>query len=241
MDKRDRVVITVIGSKSDGPQTIEGLKIVVAVQEAGTIKDLELGGRKIPGLQKVGIGHYIISCHRNPKTLIGLLELISGIAEGNPETDFVFVMGAGWTAALPGFAAAYLRFVLEATNVFVVGVAFEYIPKEGEAVSAIAPGCSVVLNEVRDALQIFSALNEKQRRDLAAILSLTELPGDQLIYQDDQGVYFGAPGWWRACQFAVHGEIPEHLRHQPKKVKLPEFFSYEAALKTFEKMVGAAV
>ena len=48
----------------------------------------------------------------------------------------------------------------------------------------------------------------------AAILSMTEVPGTQVVYKDKNGIFFGEVGFLRACKMAVSGELPE--------IKLPE-------------------
>lgn len=41
----------------------------------------------------------------------------------------------------------------------------------------------------------------------AAILSITEVPGTQVIYQDEIAPFIGPGGFLRACQFAVETEV----------------------------------
>lgn len=54
--------------------------------------------------------------------------------------------------------------------------------------------------------------NEKHTK--AAILSMTEVPGTQTIYQDADGIFVGEHGFYRACKLAVLGNLPE--------MKIPE-------------------
>ncbi len=42
----------------------------------------------------------------------------------------------------------------------------------------------------------------------AAILSITEVPGTQVVFEDAEGEFSGPDGFRRACQFAVSGELP---------------------------------
>jgi phosphoribosylcarboxyaminoimidazole (NCAIR) mutase len=54
----------------------------------------------------------------------------------------------------------------------------------------------------------------KEERNKAAVLSITEVPGTQVVFGKDEHVYFGAVGFFEACFFAITGELP--------KIKLPE-------------------
>ncbi|MFA6417024.1 MAG: AIR carboxylase family protein [Patescibacteria group bacterium] len=51
-------------------------------------------------------------------------------------------------------------------------------------------------------------------RNKAAVLSITEVPGTQVVFEKDKHVYFGAVGFLNACLFAITGEL--------SKIKLPE-------------------
>ena len=227
-EKRRRIVITIVGSAKDDAQTKSGLGVLIVAQQADEIGNLNLAGRRIHRLDQLGTGHYVISCHRNDKTLCEFIELIAAEAEGQPDTDFILVMAAGWAAALPGVAAGQLYNRLGANNVFVVAVALE---SEITSETTKGGGDNVVLNDARTAVQIFMGLTPKQRRDLAAVLSITEVPGNLMITGDERGLFFGAEGFHRACQFAVRGEIPAELRAAiaaaPGKVPLPQFRPWE--------------
>lgn len=58
--------------------------------------------------------------------------------------------------------------------------------------------------------------NSKHTR--AAILSITEVPGTQVIYQDKEGIFIGTNGFLRACalsideSFQVDIILPEHKK-----------------------------
>lgn len=47
------------------------------------------------------------------------------------------------------------------------------------------------------------------RHTLAAELSISEVPGTRVVYADGDGNFVGANGFFRACQFAATGELPE--------------------------------
>ncbi len=51
-------------------------------------------------------------------------------------------------------------------------------------------------------------------RNKAAVLSITQVPGTQVVFEENKHVYFGAVGFVKACLFAITGELP--------KLKLPE-------------------
>jgi phosphoribosylcarboxyaminoimidazole (NCAIR) mutase len=51
------------------------------------------------------------------------------------------------------------------------------------------------------------------RHTQAAVLSMTEVPGTQVVYKDSDKVFVGRDGFFRACKMAIN-ELP--------KIKLPE-------------------
>jgi len=55
---------------------------------------------------------------------------------------------------------------------------------------------------------------DDQTHTQAAVASIVNVPGTQVIYQDDGGIFIGADGFTRACQFAISDELPV--------IKLPE-------------------
>ncbi len=67
--KRPRIVFTIAGSAHDDAQLKSGLSVLMAALAGGQIGTLNLAGRRIHGLDQIGTGHYVISCHRNDKTL----------------------------------------------------------------------------------------------------------------------------------------------------------------------------
>ncbi len=94
----------------------------------------------------------------------------------------VLITGAGWANHLSGTVDAYLRNWLENSRTVVLGVAFEDLTSE-------------------DA-------DTRARHLLAAKLSISEVPGTQVVWQDKQVQFVGADGFYRACRFAVTGELP---------------------------------
>lgn len=48
----------------------------------------------------------------------------------------------------------------------------------------------------------------------AAILSITEVPGTQVVYENGNGPFVGREGFFQACRMAAILELP--------KIKLPE-------------------
>lgn len=47
-----------------------------------------------------------------------------------------------------------------------------------------------------------------EKRDNAARLSISEVPGTQVIYKDEGGQFFGAIGFLRACRYAATRQLP---------------------------------
>ena len=213
---RKKVILTVSGSGSDDPQTEAGENILASALSRGAIENLDFGGRWVEELGELGVGHYGLSCHRCPGTLFEFLDAIADLAKDYLDTDFVLIMGAGWAAALPGIAAGYLHRELKAVNVFVIGVAFDDIPKE----DAPPPPANVfTLTEKTSAEDIMGALCPRQLRGLAALLSVDVLPGGgRVTCRDERGVFFAARGFEDACLFAIEWEIPEDddLRKSPE-------------------------
>jgi len=209
------VVLTIAGSPTDHPQMGKGWQVLAQALAGGTIGRMQITYQEFDERDAIEADDFTISAHRNTETLLGALSAIFGWAKLHPDTDVVLVAAAGWAAVLPGLMAAYLYYKLKATNIFVVGVAMES-KSDGLPVSDSGP----ILDGRLGALHIYRALSTKQRRDLAALLSISELPGAQMLLSgDDCGPYFGAKGFERACQFAVTGEIPESLRKEIQTIK----------------------
>lgn len=60
---------------------------------------------------------------------------------------------------------------------------------------------------------------KNERHTQAAILSITEVPGTQVVYQDDViGFFIGINGFVRACWFAAKGYLPEVSLPEPKPI-----------------------
>ena len=55
-----------------------------------------------------------------------------------------------------------------------------------------------------------------QGHTVAAVSSIVNVPGTQVVYQDDQGIFIGANGFTRACRFAIEGELPEIRIPEPR-------------------------
>lgn len=68
---------------------------------------------------------------------------------------------------------------------------------------------------------------KNQRHTNAAVLSMTEVPGHQIIYSNDNGKFIGATGFRRACWTAVNCDLPERKLSDPKP---PLDFSLEEAI-----------
>jgi hypothetical protein len=61
----------------------------------------------------------------------------------------------------------------------------------------------------------------------AAELSVSEVPGTQVVFEDRQDKFIGSHGFLRSCEFAVHGNLPA-IRLPESKPQ--EFFRLEEAI-----------
>lgn len=236
--KRKRVVLTVAGSDSDGPQMLEGLNFMIDSQDIESFRNITHAVPMwIQGLGKLyeATGHYTLSAHRNNMTLVDFCGLVARVAEKHSDTDYMLVMGAGMAAILPGLAAAILYQQHGVTNVFVVAVAFESFP------TVETPHGQFTVHGGTGAMQILLQLTMKQRRDLAALLSILEVPDNLMITSDGVEPFFGEDGFTRACKFAINGDIPEHIRQGVCNVKKkdPVFRTWEEAVEVFATLAEA--
>lgn len=90
----------------------------------------------------------------------------------------VIVVGAGWAAHLPGMCEAFLRYVLRNKKIKIVPVAFE-----------------AAQSDLEDEKKV-------QKRNDAAILSISEVPKHQMALLNNNEVCFGAAGFLLACKMA---------------------------------------
>lgn len=234
-ETRKRVVITIAGSPNDAKQLGGGWKTLAAALaaiESGKIIDLDPAVRLVLEPKHRGTGHFTISAHRNFAILFEFLTRLANIAQSHLDTDYVLVMAAGWLAVLPGLAAGYLYHGLHAKNIIVIGVALKCEkPKEPTTDSEV----NVVLNSARTPQEIVAAMNDEQRKNVAALLAMTQFPGaDLLISGDEAGQYFGPDGFTRACEFAVNGQIPDDLRQRIADAK-----GKEASFQTWTQAIAA--
>lgn len=61
---------------------------------------------------------------------------------------------------------------------------------------------------------------DNPRHSMAARLSITEVPGTQVVYKDEEGEFVGADGFKRACGFAIRGSLPEITPPKPRPVEV---------------------
>lgn len=59
---------------------------------------------------------------------------------------------------------------------------------------------------------------KNEQHTKAAILSITEVPGTQVVFQDEAGFFIGPHGFERACSFAAKGYLPEVSLPEPKPI-----------------------
>jgi len=57
---------------------------------------------------------------------------------------------------------------------------------------------------------------KNEQHTQAAILSIIEVPGTQVIYKDEEELFVGPNGFLRACQFAVQGKFPAISLPEPR-------------------------
>ncbi|MBU1165159.1 AIR carboxylase family protein [Patescibacteria group bacterium] len=145
-----RKVGIMIGSDSDLPQCLRGLKYLREVEKEGLVE---------VKIFKTS------SFHRNQDESRETIKNWLGKIDA-------WILGAGHANHLTGSLEAYARYVLNDIKTTFIGVAFEADQSE---------------------------LNR------AAILSITCVPGTQVVFND----FIGEMGFLEACAFAVNGEFPE--------------------------------
>ena len=57
-----------------------------------------------------------------------------------------------------------------------------------------------------------------QKHTEAAILSITEVPGTQVVFKDEEGSFVGREGFLRACIAATKGNLPKIVLPGPKSI-----------------------
>lgn len=100
-----RRIAVMVGSDSDLPQCLAGLKHLSQAEDKGQIEVVEVN---------------TMSIHRNLVPAIEYLEKRDGLRDID-----VIIAGAGWAAHLPGMLDAYLGYGLNNTHTSIIGVAFE--------------------------------------------------------------------------------------------------------------------
>ncbi len=158
--------------------------IIVIVGSKSDFKQCGSGLKFFKGIPDITV-HVVYVCSVH-RNLLLLLGLLKKLTY-NGGTNVV-IAGAGWANHLTGCADAFLRYEFRNDTIPVVGVAFEDTTDKDEEV--------------------------RKRHTQAAILSMTEVPGTQVVYQDGAGIFVGSDGFLRACRFAVSGDLP--------KIKLPD-------------------
>lgn len=102
---KKRKIVIMIGSDSDLPQCVEGLKFLKQTYKDGKIFDVEV---------------ITASIHRNTDYVLEKLIKISELGDVD-----AIITGAGWANHLTGVVDAYLRYGIGDKKVCVIGVAFE--------------------------------------------------------------------------------------------------------------------
>lgn len=135
---------------------------------------------------------YVRSQHRHTEKVQTILHYLHSLA---PKIDAI-IAGAGWANHLTGCVDAYFRYTLKNDWTSVIGAAFQDTKSE--------------------------SAEAREHHDHAAVLSITEVPGTQVIYKDKKDqFFFGSNGFLRACQFAVEENLPEiKLKKAPDTMDL---------------------
>lgn len=138
---------------------------------------------------------YVASQHRHTRRVQEILENLS--ASSKPPD--AIIAAAGWANHLTGCVDAYLRYTLRDSKILVIGAAIEDIQQKGRA-----------------------DIDPFMNRNSAAILSITCVPGTQVVYKDSDGKHFcGEDGFYRACAYAAMGEFPSiELKDAPPPLNL---------------------
>jgi len=76
---------------------------------------------------------------------------------------------------------------------------------------------------------------DDDRHTQAAILSITEVPGTQVVFKDEKSNFIGSHGFWDACQFAISQELPKIKLPSPKE---PRDFSLKQAIEVAKKLLN---
>jgi len=126
------------------------------------------------------------SIHRATMFVLALI----GSYHSMSEPPMVIITGAGWANHLSGVIDAWLRYFCRNDKIVVIGVAFgDYTTESQEEAAA---------------------------HNAAAISSMTEVPGTQLVYKDQDGVFFSLGGYLRACRFAAYADLPTITLPKPR-------------------------
>lgn len=219
---RNRRIEVILGSASDGAQTLEGLKYL----------------QQAPGITADDVRVHILSAHRNTAELLTYLMDLTDTAAENPDTDFFIIAGAGWAAILPGLIMAYLYYDCqpEHANVFVVPVAFavDQPPIERDFNQPlIERSVDSSFNDKSYAPHVAELMTPELRKNVAAVLSISEVPGNMMLRADRP--FFGPAGFLAACKFAATAEIADAFRAKiaAMKAKPSAEFNLEEAIAEF--------
>ena len=71
----------------------------------------------------------------------------------------------------------------------------------------------------------------------AAMLSISEVPKTQVVFEDGKGQFVGKEGFTRACELAIHGEFPEITIPEPKPART---FTLDEAIERGKTLRAAA-
>jgi len=169
-----------IGSDSDLPQCLMGLKYIEEAQKKGMCEVLIIITNSI---------------HRNTEEVLENLRLYSHQLDA-------WIIGAGWANHLTGTCDAYLRYTLKNTNTRVFGAAFK---------------------------------DKSSRHNMAAALSITCVPGTQVIYNEH---YVGQTSFCDACIQAVESDYNVLPPIKVGAAKVVVTRSLEQAIQATQKTEG---
>ncbi|MBL7057847.1 AIR carboxylase family protein [Patescibacteria group bacterium] len=98
----------------------------------------------------------------------------------------------------------------------------------GAGMAAHLPGMidSILRYELEDYRLVIIGVafsGKTKKANLAARLSISQVPGTQVVFEDGHGFYFGEEGFSRACKFAISENLPIIKKPDPRPTYSREF------------------
>ncbi len=149
---------------------------------------------------------HVASQHRHTLLVQDILINLSH----NMDPPDAIIVAAGWANHLTGCTDAFLRFTMLNEKTVVIGVAIEDLKQK-----------------------IASHVPHFEDHNLAAILSITCVPGTQVVFKNETGeMFIGGRGFYNACVFATSSELPKiSLKKPPTSFRMSLSEAIELATK----------